>query len=165
MPAGSHDRPTPTHLDADGKAHMVDVGAKAATARVAVAEAVVRMQPATRDAVLGGTLPKGDAIAVARIAGIQAAKKTPEWIPLCHQLALTSVEVEIEPRGDDALVVTATAKTTDRTGVEMEALVAASAAALTLYDMSKAMEKGIVIEQVRLLKKTGGKSGDWAAPE
>lgn len=165
MPAGSHDRPTPTHLDADGKAHMVDVGAKAATARVAVAEAVVRMQPATRDAVLGGTLPKGDAIAVARIAGIQAAKKTPEWIPLCHQLALTSVEVEILPRGDDALVVTATAKTTDRTGVEMEALVAASAAALTLYDMSKAMEKGIVIEQVRLLKKTGGKSGDWAAPE
>jgi cyclic pyranopterin phosphate synthase len=155
--------PKPTHLDAEGKAHMVDVGGKNATARVAVAEAIVRMKPATRKAVLGGELPKGDAIAVARIAGIQAAKKTPEWIPLCHQLALTSVEVEIEARDDDALAVTATARTTDRTGVEMEALVAASAAALTLYDMSKAVEKGIVIEQVRLLSKTGGKSGDWQA--
>ncbi|MHC5020674.1 MAG: cyclic pyranopterin monophosphate synthase MoaC [Planctomycetota bacterium] len=155
--------PSPTHLDAEGKAHMVDVGAKDVTARTAVAEAVVRMQPATRTAVLGGELPKGDAIAVARIAGIQAAKRTPEWIPLCHHIALSSVEIDIAPRGDDQLVVTATARATDKTGVEMEALVAASTAALTLYDMSKAVEKGIVIEQVRLLKKTGGKSGDWSA--
>ena len=155
--------PKPTHLDAEGKAHMVDVGAKDATARTAVAEAVVRMQPATRTAVLQGELAKGDAVAVARIAGIQAAKRTPEWIPLCHNIALSSVEIDIEPRGDGELVVTATAKATDKTGVEMEALVGASAAALALYDMAKAVEKGIVIEQVRLLKKTGGKSGDWEA--
>jgi len=155
--------PTPSHLDADGKARMVDVGGKSATAREAVAEAIVRMQPATRAAVLGGTLPKGDAVAVARLAGIQAAKQTPTLIPLCHQIALTSVDVEIAALGDDALRITATARTTDRTGVEMEALVAASTAALALYDMAKAVEKGIVLERVRLLRKTGGKSGDWVA--
>lgn len=155
--------PRPSHLDESGRARMVDVGAKPATERTAVAEASVRMAPATRAAVLGGGLPKGDALAVARLAGIQAAKRTPEWIPLCHQIALTSVDVECAPAGDDIITVTATARATDRTGVEMEALVAASAAALALYDMAKSVEKGIVIERVRLLSKTGGKSGDWSA--
>ena len=153
----------PSHLDAEGKARMVDVAAKPITAREAVAEALVRMAPATRDAVLGGTLPKGDALAVARLAGIQAAKRTPEWIPLCHHVALTSVDVDCAPEGADAVRITATARATDRTGVEMEALVAASAAALALYDMAKGVQRDIVIERVRLLRKSGGRSGDFVA--
>ncbi len=161
----TEDTAQPSHLDDQGKARMVDVGGKDATERVAVAEAIVRMQPATRAAVLGGGLPKGDAVAVARLAGIQAAKRTPEWIPLCHQIALTSVDVDCDAEGDDAIRITGTARATDRTGVEMEALVAVAAAALALYDMAKSVEKGITIQAIRLLKKTGGKSGDWSAPE
>ena len=154
-----------THLDAEGRAHMVDVGAKATTERLARAEALVRMAPATRARILAKDAPKGDVLAVARVAGIQAAKKTPELIPLCHAIALTSVSVTFEPEGDDALRVEATARCRDRTGVEMEALTAASVAALTVYDMLKAKDRGMTIERVRLLAKSGGRSGDWSRGE
>jgi cyclic pyranopterin phosphate synthase len=159
-----------THLNAKGEAHIVDIAGKEATHRRAVARARLEAQPATIAAIFGGTLKKGDALAVARIAGIMAAKKTADLIPLCHPIALTRVEVEIDP--DDtgtALRITATAETTDRTGVEMEALTAASVAALTLYDMAKAMDRGMRITGVELTEKSGGKSGDYrrgeAAPE
>jgi cyclic pyranopterin phosphate synthase len=152
--------PPLTHLNARGEAHIVDVGDKPATRRRAVARARLVAQPATITAITGGTLKKGDALAVARIAGIMAAKRTSELIPLCHPIALTSVEVEITPDGGDILI-TATAETTDRTGVEMEALTAASVAALTLYDMAKAMDRGMAITGVELVEKTGGKSGDF----
>jgi cyclic pyranopterin phosphate synthase len=152
-----------THLDAQGRARMVDVGAKDATARVAVASAFVRMAPETRARLVSGDVPKGDVWATARIAGIQAAKRTPELIPLCHAIALTSVEVhfELDPDGQ-RVEIRATARAKDRTGVEMEALTAATVAALTLYDMLKAIDRAITIEQVALLEKRGGKSGDWA---
>jgi len=145
-----------SHLDRKGRVKMVDVGAKAATERVARAEAIVTMKRATRKLALGGTGKKGDAIATARVAGIQAAKRTPEWIPLCHAVALTSVDVDIDAHADGLRVVT-TARATDRTGVEMEALVAASAAALTIYDMLKSVEREMTIA-VRLIEKRGGKS-------
>lgn len=144
---------------------MVDVGAKAVTARVATAAGVVRLAPAARTALLRGRLAKGDAIAVARLAGIQAAKRTPEWIPLCHAVALTSVDVDVAPAGRDRLTVTATARAADRTGVEMEALVAVAAACLAIYDMVKAIDRGVVIGDIRLLAKSGGRSGDWRAPQ
>jgi cyclic pyranopterin monophosphate synthase len=151
-----------THLDDAGQARMVDVGAKPVSARRATASASVRMRPETAALLAEGGLPKGDALPVARIAGIQAAKRTPELIPLCHQVALTAVEVDIAVDADAGLAtVTASATTTDRTGVEMEALVAAGVAALTLYDMLKAVERGVVVEQVRLESKTGGARGDW----
>lgn len=151
-----------THLNDQGEAHMVDIGDKPVTRRRAVAEASVLAEPATAEALLSGSGKKGDAIATARIAGIMAAKKTSELIPLCHPLALTKVSVEIEAlAGASGLHVTATAETVGQTGVEMEALTAASVAALTLYDMGKAMEKGIVITDVRLVEKSGGKSGDF----
>jgi len=150
-----------SHLDASGAARMVDVSAKADTVRVATAEATVRMQPATLALIQQGGMPKGDVIATARIAGIMAAKRTPELIPLCHPLPVSGVTVQLEAGGDDALVIRATVKTTGKTGVEMEALTAASVAALTVYDMCKAVEKGMRIESVRLLEKHGGKSGDW----
>ncbi len=149
-----------THLDDEGRAQMVDVGRKAETSRVAVAEARVAMSAQTRDMVFDGTLPKGDAVAVARVAGIMAAKKTSELIPLCHPLRLSHVTVEIDPDENGARIV-ATAETVDRTGVEMEAMVAASIAALTVYDMVKGVERAVEVAEVRLLHKTGGKSGEW----
>ena len=153
-----------THLDAAGRARMVDVGAKATTARTATARAVVRMAPETAARVAAGDAPKGDVVAVARIAAIQAAKRTDELIPLCHSLALTQLdpEVAVDPAAG-TVTVTATARTTDRTGVEMEALTACAVGALTVYDMVKGIEKGVVVEDVRLLEKTGGRSGDWRA--
>jgi cyclic pyranopterin phosphate synthase len=140
---------------------MVDVGEKSVTAREAVAEAWVRMAPATLALLVSGNAPKGDVLAVARIAGIQAAKRTPELIPLCHNVLLTGVTVELVPSGTDAVHILATARAADRTGVEMEALVAATVAALTLYDMLKAVDRGMQIERAGLVRKTGGKSGDY----
>ena len=154
-----------SHLDASGAARMVDVSAKADTVRVATAEAIVRMEPATLGLIQQGGMPKGDVIATARLAGIMAAKRTPDLIPLCHPLPVSGVTVDLAPSGDDALVIRATVKTTGKTGVEMEALTAASIAALTVYDMCKAVEKGMRIESVRLLEKHGGKSGDWLAAD
>ena len=151
-----------THLDEHGSARMVDVGAKPVTERRAVARATVRMAPATAAAVKRGDAPKGDVLGTARIAGIQAAKRTDELIPLCHGLPLTyaGVEAEIDEAAGTVTLV-AEARTDARTGVEMEALTAASVAALTVYDMVKGIEKGVEIAEVVLLEKTGGRSGDW----
>jgi len=151
-----------THIDETGRARMVDVSDKAATVREALAEGFVRMSPETLELALSGGGRKGDVRAVAEIAGVMAAKKTAELIPMCHPLALSKVEVRVEP-GEGGLAVSARVKTTGPTGVEMEALTAVSVACLTLYDMLKAAEKGMVIEAVRLLEKTGGKSGRWTA--
>jgi len=151
-----------THLDETGAARMVDVGGKAATVRSATASGHIRMQHATLHAVREGSGPKGDVLAAARIAGIMAAKRTGDLIPLCHPLALDTVSVDFAFT-DSGVEVTARAALTGKTGVEMEALTAASIALLTIYDMAKALEKGMVIEQVRLLEKTGGKSGEWRA--
>jgi cyclic pyranopterin phosphate synthase len=152
-----------THIDETGRAHMVDVSQKAVTAREAGAEGFVRMAPETLALALSGDAKKGDVRATAEIAGIMAAKRTSELIPLCHPLALSKVEVRVAP-GDGGLSVTARVRTTGQTGVEMEALTAVSVACLTIYDMLKAAEKGMVIEAVRLMAKSGGASGDWAAP-
>jgi cyclic pyranopterin monophosphate synthase len=148
-----------THLDAAGRARMVDVSEKEPTARIARARTVVRLSPAAAARVAAGDNPKGDVAAVARIAGIQAAKRTDELIPLCHQLPLShvGVDVDIEPESGTVTVVAET-RTTDRTGVEMEAMVACSVAALTVYDMVKGIEPGVVIERLELLDKTGGKA-------
>ena len=156
--------PLPSHITPDGGVTMVDVSAKATTARSATAEARVRLPAAAAEALRTATLPKGDAFVTAQIAGIQAAKRTGELIPLCHPLPLASVDVTLA--WDDATTVRiiARAVTVAQTGVEMEAMTAASVAALTLYDMCKALDKGIVIEGVRLLEKSGGKSGTWRAP-
>jgi cyclic pyranopterin phosphate synthase len=151
-----------THLDETGRARMVDVSDKAATAREAVAEGFVRMSPATLALALSGEGQKGDVRAVAEIAGVMAAKQTSALIPMCHPLPIAKAEVRVEP-AEGGLAVTARVKTTGQTGVEMEALTAVSVACLTLYDMLKAAEKGMVIEGVRLVSKTGGKSGDWTA--
>ena len=141
---------------------MVDVGGKAETERTAIAEGAVTMLPATLDTILAGDAKKGDVLGTARIAGIMAAKKTHELIPLCHPLLLTKVSVDIEPdRSLPGLRVRALARVTGKTGVEMEALTAASVACLTIYDMAKAVDRGMVITGVRLVEKTGGKSGDW----
>ena len=153
-----------THLDDDGAARMVDVGGKAETQRSATAEGFIAMRPATLAAVRDGSGPKGDVLAAARIAGIMAAKRTGDLIPLCHPLALDTVSVDFAFE-DDGLSVTARAGLTGRTGVEMEALTAASVALLTVYDMAKALEKGMVIREVRLIEKAGGKSGDWRAAD
>ncbi len=152
-----------THLNDKGEARMVDVSEKEVTSRTARATGFVAMSPETLALVERGEAKKGDVLATARIAGIMAAKKTHELIPLCHPLAITGVTVDLAPEGDSALIIRATVKTTGKTGVEMEALTAASVAALTVYDMCKAVEKGIRIEAVRLLEKHGGKSGDWLA--
>jgi cyclic pyranopterin phosphate synthase len=149
-----------THLDEQGQARMVDVGDKPATERRAVAEATVRVSADTARAVRDGDAPKGDVLGTARVAGIQAAKRTAELIPLCHPLALTYVGVDGEV-GDDAITLRAEARTTGPTGVEMEALTAAAVAALTVYDMVKGLERGAVIERVQLLSKEGGRSGEW----
>lgn len=152
-----------THIDETGRANMVDVSEKAVTAREALAEGFVRMDAATLALALSGDAKKGDVRATAEIAGIMAAKKTSDLIPLCHPLALSKVEVRVEP-ADGGLSVTARVRTTGQTGVEMEALTAVSVACLTVYDMLKAADKAMTIENVRLLTKTGGKSGDWARP-
>ncbi|MCE4071166.1 MULTISPECIES: cyclic pyranopterin monophosphate synthase MoaC [Pseudomonas] len=154
-----------THLDSQGRANMVDVTEKAVTSREAVAEARVRMLPATLQLIQDGGHPKGDVFAVARIAGIQAAKKTHELIPLCHPLLLTSVKVELAAEGEDTVHIVARCKLAGQTGVEMEALTAASVAALTIYDMCKAVDRGMTIESVRLLEKLGGKSGHYVATD
>jgi len=141
---------------------MVDVGAKPETARQAVAEGVIRMQPQTLRLIMEGGHKKGDVLGIARIAGIMASKKTAELIPLCHSIALTRVEIDLQPRPDnDSVRCLATAETIGQTGVEMEALTAAQVALLTIYDMCKAVDRGMTIDGVRLLKKSGGKSGDW----
>ena len=155
-----------THIGAQGEAHMVDVGSKVDTERTAIAEGAVTMQAATLRMILDGNAKKGDVLGTARIAGIMAAKKAHELIPLCHPLLLTKVSVDIEP--DEALPglrVTALARVTGKTGVEMEALTAASVACLTIYDMAKAVDRGMVITGVRLVEKTGGKSGDYRASQ
>lgn len=154
-----------THLDENGAARMVDVSAKDTSEREARAEAVVVLSQEAFDAVAAGEAPKGDVLAAARIAGIMAAKKTPELIPLCHSIPLSKAEIAFEMLPEKtAIRITATAKTVARTGVEMEALTAASVAALTIYDMTKSIDKGTVIENVRLLAKSGGKSGSFSAP-
>lgn len=153
-----------THLDEQGQARMVNVGGKTVTARVAIAEAVVRLSAETYRILTGEGMPKGDAFACARIAGIMAAKKTAELIPLCHPLGLDAVDVRFElDEATHSVRVEAEASLTAKTGVEMEAMTAASVAALTLYDMCKAVQKDIVIESVRLLYKAGGKSGEFRA--
>lgn len=158
----TEERPGLSHLDPSGKADMVDVGGKSETFRVAVAEGSVLMSAGTLDLIREGNAKKGDVIGVARIAGIMAAKQTANLIPLCHPLPLTNVSVDIEERTDGrGLRVEASARLTGRTGVEMEALTAVSVACLTIYDMAKAADKAMEITEVRLLAKTGGKSGDW----
>ncbi|WP_369058106.1 cyclic pyranopterin monophosphate synthase MoaC [Caulobacter sp. 73W] len=149
-----------THIDDQGRARMVDVSDKAVTAREAVAEGLVRMTPETLALAVSGEAKKGDVRAVAEIAGVMAAKKTADLIPLCHPLALSKVEVAVEP-AEGGMSVRARVKTSGQTGVEMEALTAVSVACLTIYDMLKAADKGMTIEAVRLVEKTGGKSGDW----
>jgi cyclic pyranopterin phosphate synthase len=159
-----------THIDQGGAARMVDVSEKAATERIAVAEGRVRMSKPTLDLVLSGNAKKGDVLGAARIAGIMAAKKTHDLIPLCHPLPITKVEIDIDPddaapAGTPGLVVRATVKVTGQTGVEMEALTAVSVACLTVYDMIKAVERGAVIDAIRLIEKSGGKSGHYRAGE
>ncbi|HSD87316.1 MAG TPA: cyclic pyranopterin monophosphate synthase MoaC [Kofleriaceae bacterium] len=149
-----------THFDETGAVHMVEVGAKPETARVAIASGVITMAPETAREVAAGRIGKGDVLGIARIAGIQAAKRTADLIPLCHPLRLTGVEVDLEVQ-DSAVRITATVRAFDRSGVEMEALAAVSAAALTVYDMCKAIDRGMVISQVQLEEKRGGKSGTW----
>ncbi|MEQ8600360.1 MAG: cyclic pyranopterin monophosphate synthase MoaC [Devosia sp.] len=150
-----------THLNEKGEAHIVDIGDKAVTRRRAVAQAVLSGQAETIATILGGGLKKGDALAVARIAGIMAAKKTAELIPLCHPIPLTKVSVDITGASDTSIRVVATAETTGQTGVEMEALIAASTSALTLYDMAKAIDRAMVVSELCLVEKSGGKSGDF----
>ncbi|MCZ6887453.1 MAG: cyclic pyranopterin monophosphate synthase MoaC [Gammaproteobacteria bacterium] len=153
--------PRLTHINEAGEASMVDVSDKAVTGRVAVAEATLSMASDTLSQIVDGTVPKGDVLAVARIAGIQAAKRTSDLIPLCHPLSITKVTVEFEPVDAETLRITALCKVTGQTGVEMEALTAASIAALTVYDMCKAIDRGMTVERVRLMRKAGGKSGPW----
>ena len=151
-----------SHLDAEGRARMVDVGGKDVTHRVAIAEGVIRMTPATLTLILAGGHKKGDVLGIARIAAIMGAKKTSELIPLCHPLALTKVAVEFTPDTDQALVhCTARVETRGQTGVEMEALTAVQIGLLTIYDMCKAVDKGMTMDGIRLLEKAGGKSGHW----
>lgn len=149
-----------THLDQDGAAHMIDVSAKPATTRQAIATGRITMSQEARQAISEGLVKKGDVLAVARVAGIMAAKKTSELIPLCHPLPLSSVSIDLE-LDDAGVVATATAKTSGQTGVEMEALTAVSTTLLTVYDMAKAIDKAMIIGDICLLEKTGGKSGNW----
>lgn len=155
-----------THFNNEGDAHMVDVGDKAVTQRVAIAEGRISMQPATLDLILKGEAKKGDVLGVARIAGIMAAKKTADLIPLCHPLMLSKVSIELEPLpAEHAVHCSATVQTSGQTGVEMEALTAVQVTLLTIYDMCKAVDKGMTMEGIRLLEKTGGKSGHWTRAE
>lgn len=150
-----------THIDDNGAARMVDVGEKEVTRRLASAQAVVSMQPETLSLILSGGMPKGDVFACARIAGIMAAKRTWELIPMCHPLPIEGIEMEITPISDTDVRIVSTLRCTHKTGIEMEALTAASVAALALYDMCKAVDRGMVIRDVMLLRKSGGKSGDF----
>jgi cyclic pyranopterin phosphate synthase len=153
-----------THFDATGQAHMVDVGAKADTKRIGVATGTLRMKPETLAIIRSGTAKKGDVLGIARIAAIMAAKKTSDLIPLCHPLALTRVVVDFSFEADEPVIVcTAQVETTGKTGVEMEALTAVQIGLLTIYDMCKAVDRGMVMTDIRLLEKHGGKSGDWVA--
>ncbi len=153
-----------THISPSGEARMVDVGDKAHTSREAVAQGLVRMQVGTLEMILSGNAKKGDVLGVARIAGIMAAKKTSDLIPLCHPLTITKVEIDITPDAAlPGLRVTATARVSGQTGVEMEALTAASIACLTIYDMAKAVDRGMEVTAIKLLAKSGGKSGEWKA--
>ncbi|MBZ4201933.1 MAG: cyclic pyranopterin monophosphate synthase MoaC [Methylovulum sp.] len=155
---------TLTHFNATGEAHMVDVGNKALTQRVAVTEGSISMQPATLQLILAGTPKKGDVLAVARIAGIMAAKKTADIIPLCHPLPLTHIDIHFTPNLEkNHITCRSTAKTTGQTGVEMEALTATTCALLTIYDMCKAVDRGMIIQNIHVLEKQGGKSGHWQA--
>lgn len=157
------DTPQPsdlTHFNATGEAHMVDVGEKPATHRVAIASARIRMAPATADVIRSGTAGKGDVLGIARIAGIMATKRTADLIPLCHPIPVTHAEVDLTV-GDDTVTIQTRVETRGQTGVEMEALTAASVAALTVYDMTKAIDRGMVIEHVQLESKDGGRSGRW----
>ena len=154
-----------THFDDDGRPRMVDVSAKAVTARRAVARGRVRMEPATLQRVMDGGVAKGDVIAVAELAGIMAAKRTGELIPLCHPLGLDAVAIRIEPDPElPGMSVTAEVRSTGRTGIEMEAMTAVSVACLTIYDMLKSVDRGMVIEAIELVEKSGGKSGEWRRP-
>ena len=156
---------SPSHFDEHGNPRMVDVSAKPPTEREAVARGRVRLSREALDSILKGEVKKGDPLAVARIAGIQAAKRTPEWIPLAHPLPLEAVEVDLEPDPKAcAIEIEARVRTTAKTGVEMEALTAVAGAALTLYDMCKSMDRAMVIEDIRLIRKSGGKSGVWPRP-
>ena len=155
------EQPQLSHVGPSGEARMVDVSQKDVTDRQATASAVVRMKPAVLDALVSGELPKGDALATARVAGVLAAKRTSEWIPMCHPLPLSWVRVDFSRVGPDEMSIRCTAKTAARTGVEMEALTGAAAAALTLYDMAKAADKEMVIGPIQLEHKTGGKSGSY----
>jgi len=150
-----------THVTSSGDARMVDISAKSPTVRIAVATARVNMKPTTLKQVKSASLKKGDVLAVARLAGIMAAKKVPDLIPLCHTIPLDSVAIDFDLTGKDAIGITATARSTGKTGVEMEALTAVTVAALTIYDMCKAVEKGMTITDIRLESKTGGKSGTY----
>lgn len=153
-----------THFDSSGQAHMVDVGDKAATKRIAIAQGSIRMQPETLKLIRQGNAKKGDVLGVARIAAIQASKKTADLIPLCHPIALTKVSVTFDvDENTTSVTCTATTETIGQTGVEMEALSAVSVGLLTIYDMCKAVDKGMVISEIKLLEKHGGKSGDWLA--
>ena len=152
------------HFNESGGAHMVDVSAKDETVRIAVATGRIRMQPETAAVIRNGTAQKGDVLGVAQIAGIMAAKNTPQVIPMCHPLMLTGTDITFDVL-DDAVEITATVKTTGKTGVEMEALTAASVAALTIYDMVKAMDRGMIIESIQVESKSGGASGDWQREE
>jgi cyclic pyranopterin phosphate synthase len=154
-----------THLDKDGEAYMVDVSAKPASERLAVATARVCMLPATLDKIKSGGIEKGDVFAAARIAGIMAAKKTADLIPLCHPLGITNVHIKLTPEGNNAVVISASVKCLGQTGVEMEALTAASVAALTVYDMCKAIDRGMVIGPIQLEEKSGGRSGHYTRLE
>ena len=152
-----------THFNAAGEAHMVDVGAKAVTRRVAVAEGLIRMRPETLALIEGGGHKKGDVLGIARVAGIMGAKRTADLVPLCHPLSLTRVEIALTVRREDSAVYSrATVETRGQTGVEMEALCAVQVSLLTVYDMCKAVDRGMTIESVRLLEKAGGKSGRWS---
>lgn len=158
---GKRRTPSLSHLDEHGRLKMVDVSEKPATVRTAVATARLRTRPEVVRAILGRGLAKGDALAAARVAGIMAAKRTAEWIPLCHPLAIEWVEIEFAQEAEDALVIQASVRTTGRTGVEMEALVGASAAALTLYDMAKSADQSMVLGPIQLEHKAGGRSGSF----
>ncbi|WP_298596370.1 cyclic pyranopterin monophosphate synthase MoaC [uncultured Limnohabitans sp.] len=160
----THSTDVLTHFDAQGQAHMVDVGNKSSTRRIAVATGRIDMMPATLALIQSGTAKKGDVLGIARIAGIQGAKKTSDLIPLCHPLALTHVSVEFEPKpATSTIQCTVRAETTGQTGVEMEALTAVQVALLTIYDMCKAVDRGMVMSDIKLVEKSGGKSGEWKA--
>jgi cyclic pyranopterin phosphate synthase len=154
-----------SHIDAQGRARMVDVGDKAVTERAAVARGVVRMQPATLRLIRSGKIAKGEVLAVARVAGIMAAKRTADWIPMCHPLPISVAAIDFTTRGAGTLEIEARVTVTGRTGVEMEALTAVSAAALTVYDMCKAVDRGMVIADIRLMEKRGGRSGEYRRTE